>query len=140
MVGKYKSLLSHWYRLKEGKCKKKVNKAPDEAITYIERDRLVMVKCKRGDQETLENYRDLSIFSKHSNKWFPHLEDDKVPFMEGSKKFKILLAMMEKVSGNAYEEVRVEKDSFWGPRAVFRNVFMADIMSVGIKIERDDLW
>ena len=53
---------------------------------------------------------------------------------------KILLVMLEKVGGNAYEGVRVEKDSFWGPRAVFRNVFMADIMSVGTKLERDDLW
>ena len=68
MVGKYKSLLSRWYVLKGGLCPKKVHKAPDEAVHYIERDRLVMVKCKRGDRETIENYRVLSIFNKHSNK------------------------------------------------------------------------
>jgi hypothetical protein len=50
-----------------------------------------------------------------------------------------LFCVMEKVGGNAYEDVRVEKDSFLGPRAVFRNAFMADIMSVGTNLERDDL-
>ena len=53
---------------------------------------------------------------------------------------KIILVMLEKFGGNAYEDVRVEKDSFLGPWAVFRNVFMADIMSVGTQLERDELW
>ena len=32
---------------------KKCDEAPVEAVVYIERDRLVVVKCKRGDQEKL---------------------------------------------------------------------------------------
>ena len=67
MVGKYMSLLSRWYVLKEGKCPKKCDEAPAEDVFYIERYRVVVVKCKRGEQEKNENYRVISIFSKHSN-------------------------------------------------------------------------
>ena len=55
---------------------KKFDEMHVDDVAYIKRDRLVMDKCKRGNQETIENYRVLYIFSKHSNKWFPHLEDD----------------------------------------------------------------
>ena len=68
------------------------------------------------------------------------MEDDKVPFVEGSNKYKIILAMMQKVGDDAYEEVIVEKGSVWSPRAVFRIFFIADILSVETKLERDDLW
>ena len=41
------------YGLKWGKCPKKCDEAPVKAVVYIERDRLVVVKCKRGGQGTL---------------------------------------------------------------------------------------
>ena len=82
MVGKYNSLLYHWYGLKGGKFPKKFDERPVDDVSYIKKgDRLVVVKCKRGNQETIEKYRVLSTVRNHSNKWFSHLEDDTVPLV-----------------------------------------------------------
>jgi hypothetical protein len=54
--------------------------------------------------------------------------------------YTILVSVIQKVGDNAYDEVKVEKDSVWIPRAVIRNVDIADILSVRTKLERDDLW
>jgi hypothetical protein len=36
------------------------------------------------------------IFSKHYNKWYLHWDEEKVPFVFGSKKFKVMARMVAK--------------------------------------------
>ena len=112
------------------------------AVVWIERDTLVTLKYKQGGrngQETVQYYRVLGIFSKHYNKWFVELDHKKIKFAPGSKKYKLLVRMMEKQSAAGdYEEVQVAKDGKWSPKAVFRNVYLADVLSVGTKLESDE--
>ena len=40
-----------------------------------------------------------------------------------------------------HEEVKLEKTGEWSPKAVFRIVYMADVMSVEMELEsEDDVW
>ena len=49
--------------------------------------------------------------------------------------------MVEKSGTNSYQEVKVEKDGDWGPRAVFHVATMAEILSVESKLETgEELW
>ena len=99
------------------------------------------MKYKRGRTENTFYYQVMCIFSKHYNKWFLHLDDTKVPFVPGSKKYKILARMLECTGPNTYEEVKLEKTGEWSPKAVFRIVYMADVMSVEMELEsEDDVW
>ena len=49
--------------------------------------------------------------------------------------------MLECTGPNTYEEVKLEKTGEWSPKAVFRIVYMADVMSVEMELEsEDDVW
>ena len=99
------------------------------------------MKYKRAGVEMVVYYQVLCIFSKNYNKWFVHLEDDKVPFVHGSKKYKILVRMMNHVSANTYTEVKLETDGDWSPKAVYRIAYLADVISVLTKLQTvDDIW
>ena len=78
---------------------------------------------------------------KSYNKWFAHLDKEKVPFVQGSKKYKVLVRMMKYAGPNTYDEVKLEKTGEWSPKAVYRIAFMADVMSVEAKLESEaTLW
>ena len=42
--------------------------ADDENSIYIEKDTLILLNCKRGATNSIENYRILCPFTKHYNK------------------------------------------------------------------------
>ena len=44
------------------------NAASNDAPLCIQRDSLIQVKCKRGNAESVENYRVLGLFSKYYDK------------------------------------------------------------------------
>lgn len=134
----FKSLNARWFGVKA--TMKKTEDTCGENSLYIERDSLVKMKYKRGGDEVIRFYQVLCIFSKHYNKWFVHLDDSKVPFVQGSKKYKILARMMEFVGVNEYKEVKLEKTGEWSPKAVYRIGFMADILSVETKLESEEDW
>ena len=46
--------------------------------------------------------------------------------------------MMEKTSASSYEEVELKKDVNWSPKAVFCNIYLADMLSVETKLEVDE--
>ena len=75
------------------------------------------MKYKRGGVEHVCYYQVLCIFSKHYNKWFVHLDEENVPFVQGSKKYKVLVRMMKYAGPNTYEEVKLEKTGEWNPKA-----------------------
>ena len=68
----FKSLLSWWFS-----DKKKNEKEDDEgndSDNFIERDTLIKLSMKTGEQVTSRYYRVLGIFSKYYNKWFVEFE------------------------------------------------------------------
>jgi hypothetical protein len=128
--GKFKSLQMRWFAIKAGK-KSNDNTVGDGNCNdrqMIKRDTLVSYRVKRGQNESLEYYRVLAIFSKHYNKWFLHW-DDEVLFEKGSTKYKILARMVVK-DGNRIKEVDLEKDGQWGPKYEFSIRPMTQIESI----------
>ena len=58
-----------------------------------------------------------------------------------SKKYKLLIRMMKMTENLEFEEVELKKDGKWSPKAVFRIVSLADVMSVEMKLESsNDSW
>ena len=146
MDGRFKSLISRWFGDKK---KKKDEEAEDKECQYfIERDTLIKLSVKKGGQVMVRNYRVLGIFSKHYNKWFPEFEEKQVVFSPQSttwgtysKKFKLLARMMKLTEQSDYEEVELKTDGEWSPKAVFRVVSLADVLSVETKLESsNDIW
>ena len=128
---KYTSLNARWFGSKKKKAKEAGSKddtSGDDGL-YIERNRVIKMKCKRGKAESTESYRVLAIFSKHYNKWYVHWDSDRVLFEPGSKKYKVLARMVAK-DGTSYSEVELEKGGIWGPRAVYCIKHMNEIVSV----------
>ena len=69
----------------------------------------------KDSMKTVEHYRVLAIFSKFYNKWYIEWDNDRVPFQKGSKKYKILARLLQKVGGpGQYEEVELEKGGCYG--------------------------
>ena len=56
-----------------------------EEVVWNERDTLIKIKYKLGQQENKHYYHVFGIFSKHSNNWFVELEIKKVRFEPNSK-------------------------------------------------------
>ena len=138
-AARFKSLNARWFGVK-GSKQKSEESCGDEQV-YIQRNTLIKMKYKRGRTEHTVYYQVMCIFSKHYNKWFVHLDDTKVPFVPGSKKYKILARMLEYVGPDTYQEVKLEKTGEWSPKAVFRIAYMADVMSVEMVLEsKDDMW
>ena len=138
-AARFKSLNARWFGITG--AKKKVEESHGDEQVYIERDSLVKMKYKRGGDEHVCFYQVLCIFSKNYNKWFVHLDEEKVPFVQGSKKYKVLVRMMKYAGPNTYDEVKLEKTGEWSPKAVYRIAFMADVMSVEAKLESEaTLW
>ena len=146
MAGAFKSLLSWWFGDK--RKKKKEDDQGDDSDDFIERDTLIKLSVKKGGQTIIRNYRVLGIFSKHYNKWFVEFEQKQVVFNPqsktwkiDSKKYKLLARMMKLTEQSDYEEVELRKDGEWSPKAVFRVVSLADVLSVESKLESsNDIW
>ena len=146
MDGRFKSLISRWFGDK--KKKKDEDDEGKECQYFIERDTLIKLSVKKGGQVMVRNYRVLGIFSKHYNKWFPEFEEKQVVFSPQSttwgtysKKFKLLARMMKLTEQSDYEEVELKTDGEWSPKAVFRIVSLADVLSVETKLESsNDIW
>ena len=146
MDGRFKSLISRWFGDK--KKKKDEDDEGKECQYFIERDTLIKLSVKKGGQMMVRNYRVLGIFSKHYNKWFPEFEEKQVVFSPQSttwgtysKKFKLLARMMKLTEQSDYEEVELKTDGEWSPKAVFRVVSLADVLSVETKLESsNDIW
>ena len=146
MDGRFKSLISRWFGDK--KKKKDEDDEGKECQYFIERDTLIKLSVKKGGQVMVRNYRVLGIFSKHYNKWFPEFEEKQVVFSPQSttwgtysKKFKLLARMMKLTEQSDYEEVELKTDGEWSPKAVFRVVSLADVLSVETKLESsNDIW
>ena len=127
--GKYKSLNARWFGCQKKLKDSKGHSVEDSGI-YIRRDTLIKMKCKRGRSETIEYYRVFAIFSKGYNKWWIHLDDDKVLFVPGSKKYKIFGRMMMQEQSGEMKEVELEKNGEWGPKSIFTIRHMSEIESV----------
>ena len=58
-----------------------------------------------------------------------------------SKKYKLLATMMKLTEQSDYEEIELKKDGEWSPKAGFRVVSLADVLSVETKLESsNDIW
>ena len=123
--GKYTSLQARWFH---GKKKSMDNSTVSEdATTFIERNSVVSLKCKRGKIVTVEKYRVLCIFSKSYNKWYVEWDNEQVPFQSSSKKYKILARLLKQVNNSQYQEVELKEGGNWGPQSVFCVKYMCDI-------------
>ena len=143
---KFRSLLSRWFG--NNKKKKKEGDEGKDCHDFIKRDTLIKLNVKKGEQTIVRNYRVLGIFSKHYNKWFVEFEQKQVVFdpqsktwKRYSKKYKLLARMMKMTEQSDYEEVELRKEGEWSPKAVFRVVSLADVLSVESKLESsNDIW
>ncbi len=77
----------------------------------------------------MEHYHVLCLFSKHSNKWFIHWDNDHVPLHGKPNKYKVLVRMLGKMDGKC-KELDLEKDGEWDPKCVFAIKTIRDIISV----------
>ena len=93
------------------------------------------MKCKRGNAESVENYRVLGLFSKYYNKWFVAPEDN-FPWTNNPSDVKNarVLARLVKKSGSNYNEVELKKGGDWGPKQVFCVKNYSDILNVDNKL------
>ena len=102
--------------------------------TYIRRDSLIKLNCKRGKVETVEYYRVLAIFKKFYNKWYPSPEDKLIWTQDQTKlrtDVRVLARMMKRQgSGNSYQEVNLTKEGDFGPKHVFCVVGLKEVLSV----------
>jgi hypothetical protein len=129
--GKYKSLNACWFGSQK-ELKDNINKghSVEDSGIYIRRDTLIKMKWKQGWSEMIEYYRVLGIFSKGYTKWWIHLDDNKVLFVPGSKKYKIFGRIMLQEQSGEMKEVELEKNGAWGPKSVFTIRHMSDIENV----------
>ena len=58
------------------------------------------------------------------------MDDDKVLFVPGSKKYKIFGRMMMQEQSGEMEEVELEKNGAWGPKSIFMIRHISEIKSV----------
>lgn len=142
-AAKYKSLQARWFSAKNDITKMDKSEVDEKGMNgmFIERDRLVTINVKRGKQQHAALYRVLSIFSKHYNKWFFHLDDEQISKNEETgKKYKILVRMVKRTM-NEYEDVELKKDGIWSPKAVFHIANVSDVIDIGPKLQSmDDMW
>jgi hypothetical protein len=127
--GKFKSLHGRWFNAK----KSTTLKGADEKIPctgqFIQRNSLITLNAKRGKTVSVEYYRVLGIFSKHYNKWYLHWDEEKVPFVFGSKKFKVMARMVAK-HNSRFKEVDLVAGGDWSPKNVFVLRYFSDILSL----------
>ena len=58
-----------------------------------------------------------------------------------SKKYKLLVRMMVRTEQSEFEEVELEKNGKWSPKAVFHIVCLNEVLSVEMKLESsNDGW
>ena len=146
--GGFKSLISRWFG--EKKRKKEEDGGGKDSGDFIERDTLIKLSVKKGGQMSSQYYRVLGIFDKSYNRWCVDFnKDKKVNFNPRpgkqweaySKKYKLLARMMIKTDQSESEEVELEKNGKWSPKAVFRIVYLNDVLSVEMKLESsNDSW
>ena len=141
-TAKYKALTACWFGTR--KESKKGKNDPDENCdneVFIERDTLVTLKVACGKYESTQSYQILSIFSKYYNKWFFHLEDEIIPFVEDSKKKCKVLVQMTKREGGGYNDVELTKGGEWIPKEVYRMLTAAEVIDIRGKISSgNDMW
>ena len=111
---------------------------------------MVKLSVKKGGQISSQYYRVLGIFDKFCNRWFVDLNKDKkitfnprpgAQWKAYSKKYKLLARMMVRTELSEFEEVELEKNGKWSPKAVFRIVHLNDVLSVEMKPESsNDGW
>ncbi len=143
--GKYKTLQGRWFGTKKTQSKKVDDDASEEGSAettrrYVGRDRLFTLKCKQGKTESVEKYQVLGIFSKFYNKWFIHWEKIRVLFEKGSKKYKVMVRMIQDSGDRDLREVDLEKDGKWGLKFVYCIKYLGDIVSVESDLESNTYW
>ena len=146
--GSFKSLISWWFG--ERKRKNEEDEGDKDSDDFIERDTLVKLSVNKGRQISNQYYRVLGIFDKSYNRWYVDFnKDQKVTFNPRpgtqwkaySKKYKLLVRMMVITEQSEFEEVELEKNGKWSPKAVFRIVYLSDVLSVETKLESsNDGW
>ena len=75
------------------------------------------------------------MFSKVSNKWYVHWDDDKVPLGEKGKAIKVMVRMMQEGGGDDVGEVDLVKGGDWGPKFVYSMKYLKDILRVEGELE-----
>ena len=146
--GGFKSLISRWFG--EKKRKKEEDDGGKDSDDFIKWDTLVKLSVKKGGQISSQYYRVLGIFDKYYNRWFVDFNKDKkvtfnprsgTQWKAYSKKYKLLVRMMVRTEQSEFEEVELEKNGKWSPKAVFRIVYLNDVLSVEMKLESsNDGW
>ena len=146
--GGFKSLISRWFG--EKKRKKEDDGGGQDSGDFIERDTLIKLSVKKGGQISSQHYRVLGIFDKSYNRWCVDFNKDKqvnfnpragAQWQAYSKKYKLLARMMVRTDQSEFEEVQLEKNGKWSPKAVFRIVYLNDVLSVEMKLEStNDGW
>jgi hypothetical protein len=126
--GKYKSLHGRWFNAKKQAEAKANENSGDTGGQLIQRDRLIRLKAKCGKGKSIEYYRVLAIFSKHYNKWYLHWDEEKVGYIIGSKKFKVMARMVVR-QNNRFKEVDLVAGGDWSPKNVYALRYFSDILS-----------
>ena len=81
-----------------------------EDEVFVQRESLVVLRCKRGKSVSKENYRVLGSFSKHYKKWYPIVHKHKFQWSRHNqdKDVRFLVSMMV-MSGTSWKDYELEK-------------------------------
>jgi hypothetical protein len=126
--GKDMSLHGRWFNAKKQAEAKANENGGDAGGQLIQRDRLIRLKAKCGKSKSIEYYRVLAIFSKRYNKWYLHWDEEKVGYIIGSMKFKVMARMVVR-QNNRFKEVDLVAGGDWSPKNVYALRYFSDILS-----------
>ena len=134
-AGHFQSRNGRWFSQKKKLDESDGNAASNDALLCIQWDSLIQMKCKRGNAESVENYRVLGLFSKYYNKWFVAPEDSS-PWTNNPSAVKNarVLARLVKKTGSNYNEVELKTGGDWGPKQVFCVKNYCDILHVDSRL------
>ena len=134
-AGHFQSRNGRWFSQKKKSDESDGNAASSDAPLCIQQGSLIQVKCKRGNAESVENYRVLGLFSKYYSKWFVAPEDN-FPWTNNPSAVKNarVLARLVKKTGSNYNEVELKTGGDWGPKHVFCVKNYCDILHVDSRL------
>ena len=107
----------------------------DKTSICIERDTLILLKCRRGTTDTVEHYRVLCPFTKYYNKWYAvgGVDKMKLVWKKGSNIVHFVVRMMRE-RGTSYEKMELKKNGEFRSRYIFRMRSMDEILDVKSKL------
>ena len=134
--GKFNSLSGRWFSAKKVSTGTGIGNTnlEEDGMTMIRRDSIITLNAKNMDKVVSEqDFRVLSIYHKHNNKWYMDIADEVVwnpKKMKEMKTRRIMASMVRKVGTEDFEDVRTDSLGQWSHSAVYCVAGLNDVVKV----------